>query len=407
MKFSKEEIVYVPIEKVIPYANNPRKNDDAVEYVQNSMKEFGFKNPIMLDKDNVIICGHTRLKAAQNLHYSEVPCVYCKDLTPEQVKAFRLADNKTAEKAVWDFDLLDDELDEIEEIDMGDFGFDISTESDEEVKEDDVPDVPEEPKAKCGDVYKLGRHTLMCGDSTSIDDIECLMSRGGTQEAQKANLLITDPPYNVDYVGKAKNHLKIENDSKTDDEFYEFLYDAFSNAYIAMNDGASFYCWSASKEFINFLDALRDSGLAVKQELIWNKNSMVLSRSDYQWKHEPCFYGWKDTAGHEWYGDRKQTTVIDWDRPTKSLLHPTMKPVGLFDYQIKNSSAKGDCVLDIFGGSGTTLMACEQDGRNAYIMEKDPKYVDVIIERWETATGMKAELINEKSDRRKAEEGNK
>ena len=209
------------------------------------------------------------------------------------------------------------------------------------------------------------------------------------------DLLITDPPYNVDYTGKTKDALKISNDSMDGDTFHDFLYSAFANAYTVMNGGAAFYVWYASKEVVNFCSALSDAGLTVKQELIWNKNVLVMGRQDYQWKHEPCLYGWKETDSHKWYGDRKQTTVIDWDKPTKSGLHPTMKPVGLFDYQIKNSTKKGDNVLDLFGGSGTTIMACEQNGRNAYVMEYDPHYVDVIIQRWEDLTGEKVELLNE------------
>ena len=209
------------------------------------------------------------------------------------------------------------------------------------------------------------------------------------------DLLITDPPYNVDYTGKTKDALKISNDSMDGDTFHDFLYSAFANAYTVMNGGAAFYVWYASKEVVNFCSALSDAGLTVKQELIWNKNVLVMGRQDYQWKHEPCLYGWKETDSHKWYGDRKQTTVIDWDKPTKSELHPTMKPIGLFDYQIKNSTKKGDNVLDLFGGSGTTIMACEQNGRNAYVMEYDPHYVDVIIQRWEDLTGEKAELLNE------------
>ena len=202
--------------------------------------------------------------------------------------------------------------------------------------------------------------------------------------------MITDPPYNVDYTGKTKDALKISNDNMDAGSFYQFLYAAFNNANKVMKDGASFYVWYASKEVVNFNTALVDAGLCVKQELIWNKNSMVMGRQDYQWKHEPCLYGWKETAPHTWYGDRKQTTVLDFDRPTKNEFHPTMKPIALFNYQIKNSTKKGDKVLDLFGGSGTTIMACEQNNRKAYVMEYDPHYVDVIIGRWENFTGRKA-----------------
>ena len=392
---NKTNIVYKETKDLIPYANNPRLNDNAVDAVAASIKEFGFKVPIVVDSENVIINGHTRLKAAHKLGLKQGPCIVADDLTPQQVKAFRLADNKTSELAEWDMDKLDIELVEIPDIDMSVFGFDDiqidDIEEDTEVKEDEAPEVKdEEPKAKMGDIYQLGRHRLMCGDSTSSDDVFKLVG-GNTSPA--VDLLITDPPYNVDYTGKTKDALKISNDSMDADAFQDFLYNAFINAFSTMKDGASFYVWYASKEVVNFSTALADAGLSVKQELIWNKNSLVMGRQDYQWKHEPCLYGWKETDSHHWYGDRKQTTVIDFDRPTKSELHPTMKPVGLFDYQIKNSTKKGDNVLDLFGGSGTTIMACKQNGRNAYVMEYDPHYIDVIIERWENFTGQKAKLL--------------
>lgn len=383
------EIITKKIDEVIPYEKNPRKNDDAVDYVAKSIKEFGFKVPIIIDKDNVIVTGHTRLKAAKKLKLKEVPCILADDLSEEQIKAFRLADNKVGEYAEWDFDLLEDELDDILNIDMEEFGFDIDGDDEEqEVIEDEVPEVPEEPKSKLGEVYQLGNHRLMCGDSTNQEDVNKLVGE------QKMDLLITDPPYNVDYEGGTKDKLKIKNDNMKNDEFHKFLFNVFTNAYNVLKDGASFYCWYASREVVNFHTSIEESGFSVKQELIWNKNSLVMGRQDYQWKHEPCLYGWKETNSHIWYGDRKQTTVIDWDRPKKADLHPTMKPVGLFDYQIKNSSKAGDNILDLFGGSGTTIMACEQNNRNAYVMEFDPKYVDVIIERWENFTGKKAVKLN-------------
>ena len=240
---------------------------------------------------------------------------------------------------------------------------------------------------KPGDVYRLGNHILMCGDSTKQEDVRKLMQAGG---GESAALLITDPPYNVDYTSKSNKAMKIENDNMDTSAFHDFLLAAFDNAYDVMDDGAAFYVWYASREVVNFATAIEEAGLTVKQELIWNKNSLVIGRQDYQWKHEPCLYGWKETGSHNWYGDRKQTTVIDWDKPTNNDLHPTMKPVGLFDYQIRNSSAKNDVVLDLFGGSGTTIIACEQNGRRARVMEYDPKYADVIVDRWEKLTGMQA-----------------
>ena len=386
------EIKMIKVEEIKPYEKNPRINDEAVEYVANSIKEFGFKVPIVVDKNNVIVAGHTRYKASKTLGLDEVPCIVADDLNEEQIKAYRLADNKVSEKAMWDYELLNLELLDIPNIEMSDFGFDLdfNVEEEKEIIEDEVPEVPEEPKSKLGEIYQLGNHRLMCGDSTKEEDVNKLIGDKG----KIIDLLITDPPYNVNYEGGTKDKLKIKNDNMENEMFHQFLFDVFTNAYNVLKDGASFYCWYASREVVNFHTSIEESGFTVKQELIWNKSSLVMGRQDYQWKHEPCLYGWKETNSHVWYGDRKQTTVIDWEKPSKSDLHPTMKPVGLFDYQIKNSSKAGDNILDLFGGSGTTIMACEQNNRNAYVMEYDPKYVDVIIERWEKFTGKKAVKIN-------------
>ena len=393
-------IVEKNLTDIRPYEKNPRKNDEAVKYVMESIKQFGFKVPIVIDNNGVIVAGHTRYKAARKLGMSEVPCIVADDLTDEQIKAFRLADNKVAEKADWDFDLLSEELDELFDFDMTLFGFDALEEDDAEVVEDDFDiEPPEEPYVKIGDLYQLGRHRLLCGDSTKIDDVEKLM--GG----ELADLLVTDPPYNVALgmggsVDEArKRHrrtdgLVIMNDSMEDGEFYQFLYDFYTCAYAVMKPGASFYIWHADNEGLNFRLALKNAGFQLRQTLIWNKKTITLGRQDYQWKHEPCLYGWKDGASHNWYSDRKQSTVIDMNKPAKSELHPTMKPIELFDYQIRNSSQKEDNVLDLFGGSGTTLMACEQNGRKAYTMEFDPRYAQTIIERWEQFTGEKAVLLN-------------
>lgn len=390
------KIVELKTSELIPYAKNPRDNAKAVKYVANSIKEFGFKNPVIIDKNNVIVCGHTRLLAAQQLGLEKIPCIMADDLTDEQIKAFRLADNKVAEIAEWDSELLSFELEEIE-LDMSEFGFeDVLNALDDltEAQEDEFePELPEEPKSKLGQIYQLGRHRLMCGDSTDVEQVLKLVGGAGT-----VDLLLTDPPYNVDYVGKTKDALKIENDHMEDSNFRQFLVDAFSAANEVMKAGAVFYIWHADIEGYNFRGACRDVGWNVRQCIIWNKNSIVMGRQDYQWKHEPCLYGWKEGAGHLWASDRKQTTVIDMQRPTKSELHPTMKPIPLFDYQIKNNTKGGDLVLDLFGGSGTTIMACEQNGRNACVMEYDPRYVDVIIERWEKFTGEKAKLLSDASD---------
>lgn len=383
------------IKSLREYENNPRQNDQAAEAVAESIKQFGFKVPVVVDKNRTIIAGHTRVKAARLLGMDVVPCLIADDLSPEQVKAFRLADNKTGELAEWDFDLLEQELAELTafDVDMTAFGFDedlFDIDEPSEVVEDDVPEIDEEaePVTKPGDIWQLGRHRLMCGDSTSIDDVQKLMC------GHKADILITDPPYNVAYEGGTKDRLTIQNDDMDNDSFRQFLRDAFAAADSVMRSGAAFYIWHSDSEGYNFRGACADNGWKVRQCLIWNKNSMVMGRQDYQWKHEPCLYGWKDGAAHLWTSDRTQTTVIDYKRPTKADIHPTMKPVGLFDYQIMNNTKPGDIVLDLFNGSGTTIMACEQNGRAARCMELDPRYVDAAVKRWEAFTGEKAVRVS-------------
>lgn len=250
---------------------------------------------------------------------------------------------------------------------------------------DEALDIIEEYETQPGDLYLLGRHRLLCGDSTKAEEVAKLM--GGDAAA----LLLTDPPYNVDYEGSAG---KIQNDNMEDSAFRTFLRDAFQAADGQMKPGAAFYIWHADTEGYNFRGACRDVGWNIRQCLIWSKNTMVLGRQDYHWKHEPCLYGWKDGAAHHWYSDRKQTTVLEFDKPQRSEEHPTMKPVPLFAYQIKNNTQPGDAVLDLFGGSGTTLIACEQIGRTCYLMELDPRFCDVIVKRWEKLTGDKAVKVN-------------
>ncbi|WFD52891.1 methyltransferase [Lactobacillus phage CR191] len=386
------EVISKSIDEITPYINNPRNNDQAVDAVANSIKEFGWQQPIVVDKNMVIIVGHTRYKAAKKLNLDKVPVVVAANLTDEQAKAYRLADNKVGELADWNDDLLSDELAGIDDIDMSDFGFDELDDHAEleDAKDDDFDEEPpEEPKSKMGQVFQLGRHRLMCGDSTKPEDVKTLM--GG----YKADLLLTDPPYNVGYTGKQASKMTIKNDRQSDDDFYQFLSSVFQNAKENMKSGAAYYVWYASSEAANFNLALNNNGLKVREELIWEKNQMVLGRQDYQWQHEPCLYGWNENGSHAWYSDRKQTTILRFDKPQRSDLHPTMKPIPLFDYQIKNSTKSGDIVMDLFGGSGTSIMACEQDGRTCYTMEFDPKYVDVIINRWEQFTGEKAKLIEE------------
>lgn len=401
------EIKMLSVKAITPYDKNPRKNDVAVDAVAASIKEFGFRIPILLDKNGTIIAGHTRLKAATKLELKEVPCIYADDLNEEQVKALRLADNKTAELADWDFDLLNDELLDIIDIDMTSFGFEELLDARPDLEDEEDFDVDAEVPAivKAGERYQLGNHILMCGDSTNKEDVTKLL-RGGV-----ADLLLTDPPYNVNYSGGTKEKLTIANDDMDDSSFYQFLIDAFANADSVMRPGAAFYIWHADSNGLTFRRACNDAGWQIRQCLIWVKNSMVLGRQDYQWKHEPCLYGWKDGASHYFVADRTETTVredeldavvdeekttiLRYDKPTSSKLHPTMKPVKLMGDLIYNSSRKGNNVLDLFGGSGTTLIACEETDRNCYMMEYDPHYCDVIISRWEALTGKKAVAITD------------
>jgi DNA modification methylase len=372
------------LSKIKPYKNNPRKNDGAVPAVAESIKQCGYCAPIIVDEDGVILAGHTRLKALKKLGWKEAEVVVRDGLTEEQKKKYRLLDNKTGEAAEWDFDILNTELEGMD-FEGFDFGFEFPPEEQGEVIEDEFDEtLPEEPITKLGDIWKLGRHRLMCGDSTDAGTVALLMN------GKRADVYITDPPYNVDYTGKTKEALKIKNDEMNDAQYQEFLAQAFRAAETAMKPGAVFYIWHADSQGYNVRSACYAAGLTVRQCLIWVKNTLVMGRQDYQWKHEPCLYGWKDGSSHLWASDRKQTTVLTFDRPTKSTEHPTMKPVKLFDYQIQNNTKGEDAVFDGFAGSGTTVVACEQNGRIAYLMELDPKYCDVIVRRWEALTGEKA-----------------
>lgn len=391
------------MESIKPYERNARiHGPEQIEQIRKSLREFGFVSPVLIDSEGNLIAGHGRVEAAKLEGMSEVPCVIVDGLTDAQRRAYILADNRLAETSTWDEALLKIELGELGEIgldfdaigfDLGDIGgaeLDDEAETEPEAQEDDYDgSVPETTKVKRGDVYALGRHRLMCGDATSSGDVQVLM-RGG-----QADLLLTDPPYGVDYTGKTADALKIDNDKKSDDEFAAFLEKSFSNAMDAIKAGAAFYIWHADTKSHLFRNACVKAGFEVRQCLVWVKNTLVLGRQDYQWKHEPCLYGWKGGAGHQWYADRKQTTVLEFDRPTRSAEHPTMKPIALFDYQIKNSSKKNDIVLDLFAGSGTTVLACQQNGRTAYCMELAPKYCQVIIDRWEALTGEKAVFADE------------
>ena len=369
------------------YKKNAKKHDEIqINNVMQSIKEFGMVQPLVIDQNNTIIIGHCRFRALKRLKWEEVPCVRIENLSENEINKLRLLDNKLNESE-WDFDLL---ADQVTEIDWSDFDIDWSIleidEEPQEIVEDEMPEVPEEPKAKVGDIYELGCHRLICGDSTNSEVIKRLM------DGAKADILITDPPYNVDYEGKTKDALKIQNDKMDNDSFRQFLVDAFTSANEVMRGGAVFYIWHADSEGYNFRGACNDVGWKVRECLIWNKNCMVMGRQDYQWKHEPCLYGWKDGASHVWASDRKQTTVLDFARPNRNDIHPTMKPVALFAYQIKNNTYKGDAVLDTFGGSGSTLIACEQLGRKCFMCELDEHYVDVIVKRYIDFTNNKNDV---------------
>ena len=413
-------IEYVDINSVKPYKGNAKLHPrEQIEQIKESIDKFGMDDPIGVWQ-NEIVEGHGRLIACQELGYTEIPIIRLDHLTDEERRAYTLAHNKLTMNSDFDIDILNDELMKFETIDMGVFGFDISQNLDDldDLIEDEPPEAPEEPKSKPGDIYKLGNHRLMCGDSTKREDVEKLM------DGELADLVVTDPPYNVAI--ENSQGMKIQNDNMGDNQFLEFLTEAFGNMNASLKKGGAFYVWFASREHINFETALKENDLEVRQELIWNKSSLVLSRQDYQWKHEPCLYGWKDGEAHYFIDDRKQTTVIEdkkpdikkmkkeemrelleeifsdkisstvmnEDKPFVNDLHPTMKPIKLLARQIKNRSKMGEKVLDLFGGSGSTLITCEQLNRKCYMMEYDPVYVDVIIERWEAFTGKQAVKIN-------------
>lgn len=379
---SQVQVIQMKLTDLIPYENNPRINDDAIDVVANSIKEFGFKNPIIIDKDNVIVCGHTRRLAAIKLGLTEVPCIRADDLTEDQIKAFRVADNKTSELSTWDLDKLKIELGDIE-LNMADFGFEDLLDQMKELPEDDEFDadteLEKEAFVKKGDIWHLGRHKLMCGDSTT-SDVQVLM------EGKYADLCVTDAPYNVDYEGGSG--MKIQNDNMSGEDFYKFLDKAFKNINLSLKPGACFYEFFATREHVNFENALKDNDLSPKQELIWSKNGQfTLGRQDYQWDFEPCFYGWKNGASHNWYSDRKQKCVLTFDKPKRNELHPTQKPVPLISYLMKNSSRPKDLVIDLFGGSGTTLIAAEETDRTCFTMEIDEKYASAIVRRYVKARG--------------------
>jgi DNA modification methylase len=430
MQNTKIQIEHVEVAKLIPYARNSRTHSPAqVKQIAASIREFGFMNPVLIDATNTIIAGHGRVMAAEHLQLQSVPCVRHEHLTEAQRRAYVIADNKLAMNADWDEEMLKVELHDLHMagFDVGILGFDSDELSDamslddQEVVEDEIPAPQMEAITNPGDLWLLGEHRLLCGDSTVNSDVKKLIGN------QVADLLLTDPPYNVNYEGS--NGKKIANDSMPDQRFREFLKASFELAFDSCRAGAAFYIWHADSEGFNFRAAVKDCNQQVRQCLIWVKNSLVLGRQDYQWQHEPCLYGWKAGASHSWYSGRADTTVFDDSKPTDitklkkeelinycqslirqignnettvlreakpnaSIDHPTMKPVILIARLIKNSSAKNELIYDPFLGSGTTLIAAEQLGRKCYGMELSPQYCDVIVKRWETLTGKKAERVS-------------
>lgn len=378
------EMQLVDINKLIPYVNNARThNTQQINKLRSSLREFGFINPVIIDRDFNVIAGHGRIMAAKEEGINEVPCVFVDYLTEAQKKAYILADNRMAMDAGWDEELLKVEIEALqaEDFDLSLTGFDESElagffDTADDAKDDNFDvdaELEKPPVTKSGDLWLLGNHRLLCGDSTKEESYTLLMN------SKKANLVVTDPPYNVNYQGTAG---KIKNDNLENDKFYQFLFDAFTCMEKAMADDASIYVFHADTEGLNFRKAFADAGFYLSGTCIWKKQSLVLGRSPYQWQHEPCLFGWKKNGKHQWYSDRKQTTIWEFDKPKKNGDHPTMKPVPLIAYPIKNSSMSNCIVLDPFGGSGSTLIACEQTNRICHTIELDEKYCDVIVKRY-------------------------
>ena len=375
------------VSTLIPYARNSRTHsDEQIAQIAASIKEFGWTNPILIDGENGIIAGHGRLSAARKLGHEEVPVIELKDLTETQRKAYIIADNRLALNAGWDNEMLTIELNDLlaDNFALDILGFDpkeLAALLEPEMvvgltDENDVPDIPDEPITKLGDIYQLGNHRLMCGDSTSIDAVDKLM------DGQKADMVFTDPPYGVDYKG-------IKNDSR--DGLEDLLRAAFANYLMASKSGASIYCFHSDRCADVFHKVFREF-FHFSSMIIWAKNSLTLSQTDYQSQHEPCLYGWMNNGTHSWHSDRKQTSVWKFDKE-RVVGHTTPKPVGLVEKAIANSSKGGDVIIDLFGGSGSTLIACEKQSRHGRVMELDPKYCDVIVKRWEDFTGKKAMLV--------------
>ena len=387
-----KEFQLVDINKLVPYANNARThNKEQILKLRSSLREFGFVNPVIIDREYNVLAGHGRIMAAKEEGITEVPCVFADHLTEAQKKAYILADNRMALDAGWDEELLSVEMQELQELgfDLSMTGFDekeltdlLGADADGEAKEDDFDLSAALEKAafvQRGDIWTVGRHKLMCGDATSAEDVSALM--GDT----KANLILTDPPYGVSF--KSASGLTIQNDSMKNEEFYTFLLASFQNMVTHLEKGGSAYVFHADTEGLNFRKAFIDAGFHLAGCCIWVKDSLVLGRSDYQWQHEPVLYGFMQNGKHHWYSDRKQTTIWHFDKPKRNANHPTSKPLDLLGYPIGNSTQENGVVMDTFGGSGSTLMACEHMNRICYTMELDEKYASVILRRYVEDTG--------------------
>lgn len=393
------------VEELIPYTRNARTHSSAqISQIAASIKEFGFLAPIVIAEDNTILCGHGRFYAAQKLGLKKIPCVKESHLTEAQKRAYIIADNKLSINAGWDDELLAVELSDLqgEGVDLSITGFDEKELADlfDDKSKSDVEDDGYDLSAALekaafvqrGDIWTVGRHRLMCGDATSADDVAALM--GG----KRANLLLTDPPYGVSF--KSSSGLTIQNDSIKDEDFYCFLKSAFSAAVDCLEKGAAAYIFHADTEGLNFRRAFVDAGFHLAGCCIWVKDSLVLGRSDYQWQHEPVLYGFLQNGKHSWYSDRKQTTIWNFAKPKKNANHPTSKPLDLLSYPIQNSTQENAVVLDTFGGSGSTLMACELTNRICYTMELDEKYASVILRRYVDDTGCPDDVFVERNGER-------
>ena len=385
------KVVVLSVDELTPYEKNARTHKDFdVSVIKKSIQEFGFNDPIGIWGDkNYIVEGHGRLLAAKELGMKEVPCIRLDHLTDEQRKAYALAHNRSAELSAWDFDTLDEELKALEnEFDLSALGFEefLDVEEPTQVGDDDFNEdeyLSETPESKVGDIYVLGNHRVMCGDSTKKEVVAELVNK------KQVDFVVTDPPYNVDYVGKTADALKIQNDKKSDTDFRAFLDKSFANMFLNMKPGANIFVFHADSEEENFRGAFKGAGFKYHQSWIWKKNSIVLGHGWAHYQHEPILVGWKEGAAHYNTGKRDLSTVLEYDRPTRSLEHPTMKPLDLIGYLIQEGSKKGDLCLDLFGGSGSTLIACEQAQRTCYTMEIDPRYADVIVKRYLRYKGTK------------------